>query len=165
MVAIGVLFVGKIITLSIVDRFKSNISGAKLFMIGAALIAPLPAMWAVSQDIYFIYALQFISGMTWACCEVGLSLIFFKDLRHDEKVPVTTVYNLLNSLAIIVGTLIGGKVLSSFGQNLQSYAVVFVAGSAARLLAAGSLYYFYKSSLQEEVPLIASASAATEQAS
>ena len=161
MVAIGLLFVGKIITLSIVDRFKSQMSGAKLFMIGAAAIAPLPAMWAVSHDIYFIYALQFVSGMTWACCEVGLSLIFFKDLRHDEKVPVTTVYNLLNSLAIIFGTFIGGKILASFGQNMHSYAFVFIAGSAGRLLAAWPLYRYYKATAQEAVPAVL----ATEQAS
>lgn len=161
MVAIGVMFVGKIITLSIIDKFKSHMSGAKLFMVGAAAIAPLPAMWAVSQDIYFIYALQFVSGMTWACCEVGLSLIFFKDLRHDEKVPVTTVYNLLNSLAIIFGTFIGGKILSVFGQNIHSYAFVFVAGSAGRLLAAWPLYRYYRAQVPQEVPVIA----ATEQAS
>ena len=163
MVAIGLLFVGKIITLSIIDRFKSYMSGSKLFMMGAAMIAPLPAMWAISQDIHFIYVLQFVSGMTWACCEVGLSLIFFKDLRHEEKVPVTTVYNLLNSLAIIVGTFIGGKILSSLGQNLHSYAFVFVAGSGGRLLAAWSLYRYYRSTQQTlETPLI---TPATEQAS
>lgn len=162
MVAIGILFVGKILTLSLVDRFKSSLSGAKLFMFGAAAIAPLPAMWAVSSDVTFIYALQFVSGMTWACVEVGLSLIFFKDLRQEEKVPVTTVYNLLNSLAIIVGTFVGGKILWYFGQqDFHSYAFVFVAGSVGRLASTWPLYRYFRAHSAEGIPVIATAEKAS----
>lgn len=162
MIAIGLLFVGKILTLALVDRFKASTSGAKLFMFGAATIAPLPAMWAVSSDITFIYILQFVSGMTWACVEVGLSLIFFKDLRQEEKVPVTTIYNLLNSVAIILGTFVGGKILWYFGQqDFHSYAFVFVAGAVGRLASTWPLYRYFRAQAGEYVPAISAAEKAS----
>lgn len=162
MIAIGLLFVGKILTLALVDRFKASTSGAKLFMFGAAAIAPLPVMWAVSSDITFIYILQFVSGMTWACVEVGLSLIFFKDLRQEEKVPVTTIYNLLNSIAIILGTFVGGKILWYFGQqDFHSYSFVFVAGAIGRLASTWPLYRYFRAQSAEYVPAISAAEKAS----
>ncbi len=152
MMAIGLMFVGKILALTIIDRFRSTTSGMRLFIFGAAAIAPLPAMWAVSQDLNFIYALQFVSGMSWACCEVGLSLVFFKDLKQEEKVPMTTIYNLLNSLAIIVGTFIGGKILWHFGEHGVSYVFMFVIGGLARLVSVWPIYRLVKS--QEMSPAL-----------
>lgn len=147
MTAIGILFVGKIIALLLIDKFRGNTSGFNLLVFGAGAIVPLPALWAVSSAPGFIFALQLVSGLAWAFVEVGLSLIFFKDLKQEEKVPVLTVYNLLNSLAIIVGTYIGGKILWLFGEKVTSYYAVFILGSVARGLGFVPLYRFIKTQL------------------
>lgn len=147
MSAIGILFVGKILALSLIDKYRGNTSGFSLLVFGAGAIVPLPAMWAFSSAPTFIFALQFVSGLAWACVEVGLSLIFFKDLKQEEKVPVLTVYNLLNSLAIIAGTYIGGKLLWYFGEKVTSYYAVFIMGSVARALGFVPLYGYVKSQL------------------
>ncbi|MEN0060374.1 MAG: permease, partial [Bdellovibrio sp.] len=132
MTAIGILFVGKILALMILDRYRTNISGFSLLLFGAAAIVPLPGLWSVSTHHVFILVLQLFSGLAWACVEVGLALIFFKDIKQEEKVPMLTVYNLLNSVAIILGTYIGGKVLWYFGEKLTSYHAVFLLGSFTR---------------------------------
>lgn len=88
----------------------------------------------MSEAFYFVVALQVLSGMGWACFEVGLALMFFQDLRQDEKVPVLTIYNLLNSVAIIVGTFLGAKFLSLLGEVKNSYWISFVVGSALRII-------------------------------
>jgi MFS family permease len=134
MVAIAALMFGKIISLSFMQRAKSNFDGFKIMMVGLVVISPLPAMWALSEAFYFVVALQILSGMGWACFEVGLSLVFFQDLRPDEKVPVLTIYNLLNSVAIIVGTFLGAKLLSLLGEAKSSYWILFAVGSALRII-------------------------------
>lgn len=147
MTAIGVLFVGKILTLVLIDRYRQHASGFSLLVLGAGSIVPLPALWAISSEMYFIFFLQLLSGMAWAFVEVGLSLIFFKDIKHEEKVPMLTVYNLLNSLAIIFGTYIGGKVLWALGEKVSSYYVVFVLGSVTRACGFYPLYLYVKNRL------------------
>ena len=144
MSAIGMMFVGKILSLMVIDRYRGNISGFRLLVFGAAAITPLPALWVVSSGTAYILALQFVSGLFWAFVEVGLSLIFFKDLKQEEKVPVLTVYNLLNSLAIILGTYLGGKILWVFGEQVQSYYMVFIAGTLSRWAAFVPLYRYIK---------------------
>ncbi|WP_373999530.1 MFS transporter [Bdellovibrio bacteriovorus] len=144
MVAIALLFVGKIIALSAIEKFRGKTSGFNLLLFGAGAIVPLPAMWALSSGAGFIYFLQLISGFAWAFVEVGLSLIFFKDLKQEEKVPVLTVYNLLNSVAIILGTYMGGKVLWFLGEKVTSYYAVFILGSVSRGLGFLPLYLLLK---------------------
>ena len=145
MVAIAMFFAGKVLTLLILENFKKPSSGFQLLLFGAAFIVPLPAFWVVGTSQEVIYMIQVASGLGWACIEVGLSLIFFKDLKHQEKVPVLTVYNLLNSLAIIFGTYIGGKCLWYMGENKQGYDAVFILGSVARLVGFFPLYLYARS--------------------
>lgn len=165
MSAIGVLFIGKIMALTLIDRFRGHTSGFSLLIFGAGAIVPLPAMWAVSSHSYYIFALQLVSGLAWAFVEVGLSLIFFKDLKQEEKVPVLTVYNLLNSLAIILGTYVGGKFLWFFGEKITSYYMVFVLGSVARFVGFIPLYLFVKNHLFKTQTDLSSTSPQAERAS
>ncbi len=144
MVAIGTLFIGKILALLLIDRYRGDTSGFRLLTVGAAAIVPAPALWALSSSAVFICGLQLYSGMAWALVEVGLALIFFKDLKNEEKIPVLTVYNLLNSLAIIIGTYIGGKVLWAFGEKITSYYAVFILGTLVRGLSFLPLYNFVR---------------------
>lgn len=144
MVATALLFVGKALTTMVMERFKKSVSGLSLFIFGAATISPLPLLWAMSGTVHFIYALQLVSGLLWAFVEVGLALIFFKDLKHEEKVPVLTVYNLLNSAAIIFGTYIGGKLLWYFGERFISYQYLFAIAGVGRMSAFVPLYWMAK---------------------
>lgn len=134
MIAIAAFMVGKIISLSVLQSFKTNFDGFKVMTAGLVLVSPLPALWALSESYSYIVALQIVSGMGWACIEIGLSLLFFKDLRQDEKVPVLTIYYLLNSLAIIVGTFLGARVLSYFGEDKHVYWGLFAGGAMLRVI-------------------------------
>jgi MFS family permease len=130
--AIAALMIGKIISLSFMQKAKSNFDGFKVMMLGLVLISPLPALWALNEAFYFVVGLQILSGMGWACFEVGLALVFFQDLRQEEKVPVLTIYNLLNSVAIIVGTFLGARFLHMMGEVKNSYWILFVVGASLR---------------------------------
>ena len=133
MFAIAALMSGKIISLSLVQKWKHGLNGFHLLVAGAALVSPMPALWALSQNYTYVIALQILGGMAWAMFEVGLSLIFFRDLRQSEKIPVLTMYNLLNSVAIIAGTFLGGHLLHWMGSEKTSYEVLYVVGAALRV--------------------------------
>lgn len=147
MIAIALLFVGKAVMLSGIDRFRGDTSGFKLFMYGSAAVVPSPFLWAICSTPTSIYVLQFFSGFAWAFVEVGLALIFFKDLKASEKIPILTVYNLLNSVAIILGTYLGVKMLLLVGENMTGYHTVFVLGGVARLSGFIPLFYYIKTHL------------------
>lgn len=151
MIATALLFIGKAFTTVAIEKFKGSTSGLNLFIFGAATIAPLPMLWAVSDTVEFIYALQLVSGLLWAFVEVGLALIFFKDLKHEEKVPILTVYNLLNSVAIILGTYVGGKILWLLGEQFSSYQVLFALAGVARFGGFLPLYFMAKAKADSSI--------------
>ncbi|MFZ4403493.1 MAG: MFS transporter [Pseudobdellovibrionaceae bacterium] len=138
MISIAMLFLGKMITLRILQN--KNTSGLKLFLLGAALISVLPLGWLFSSHYYWVVFLQFISGLFWACVEVGLSLIFFRDMSDQEKVPLMTIYNFLNAVAIVVGTGLGAGILYYGQSSLGSYYYLFAIGSFGRILFAAILH-------------------------
>lgn len=144
MVAIASLFFGKIFALQLVNRFGKALSPQKIFLVGAVSIAPLPMFWAASTSHFYIFGLQFVSGMCWALVEVGLSLIFFKDLKESEKVSFTIAYNFLNSLAIIVGTTVGAQLLFWLGSQITAYKILFFVGGFFRILFCGPLFALSK---------------------
>lgn len=131
--AIACLFLGKIISLSVIQKSKQNFDGFRVFMMGLIFMSPTPLLWAFNAHYAYILGLQMVSGMALACFEVGLSLIFFQDLKQEEKVPVVTVYNLLNSVAIICGTFIGGQLLTSLGANPHRFWALYLTGGALRM--------------------------------
>lgn len=140
MIAIAALMLGKITALALVSRRAKEIGGLRLFIFGALTVSPGPALWWVSTSYGFVLALQFVSGMAWACLEVGLSLIFVRDLKAEEKVPILTIYNLLNAGSIILGTLCGGWLLSLLGENPRGYWILFALGGGLRILFVGPLF-------------------------
>lgn len=139
MKALASLFVGKIVALWFIENKKNKISGFDLLKLGLLTVSPLPALWALSTNYYLTLLLQFSSGMAWACLEVGLLLVFFKDLKSDEKIPFLTFYNLLNSMGIIFGTGLGAIFLKLGPSEIQTYFILFILGSTLRCLAAWPL--------------------------
>ncbi|MBX3041326.1 MAG: MFS transporter [Bdellovibrionaceae bacterium] len=133
MIAIAALMIGKMTALAFVSKAKTPKRGLHWLILGVATVSPLPALWAVSTNYAFILALQFVNGMTWAGIEVGLSLIFFKDLTPKEKVPILTIYNLLNAASIILGTLLGGFILELSGDITTGYLTLFILGAVSRV--------------------------------
>ncbi|MBX2989436.1 MAG: MFS transporter [Bdellovibrionaceae bacterium] len=134
MVAIAALMLGKIAALAVLNRRPERGGGLGLFILGVVAVSPLPILWSVSTNGLFILGLQFVSGAALASMELGLSLIFFRDLKAEEKVAVLTVYNLLNALSIILGTAIGGVLLGLLGESVRGYLVLFAFGGIARVV-------------------------------
>lgn len=132
--AIASLMIGKIIALTGLHRARANFDGFQMMIAGLVVMAPMPAMWALSEAYPYVVGLQILSGMGLACFETGLSLIFLRDLRQEEKVPVITVYNLLNSLAIVVGTFVGAQFLELLGAHKTVYWALFASGATLRLI-------------------------------
>lgn len=138
MIAIAALMAGKIVALTLMSwrpmGGTSTAGGFKLFMWGVIAVSPGPALWVVATAYPAALILQFVSGMAWAALEVGLSLIFFKDLSAQEKVPILTIYNVFNAVSIILGTLIGGWLLTMLGETVNGYLMLFFIGGVLRMI-------------------------------
>lgn len=133
MIALVALLVGKILASFWLEKNKSNLSAFQIFSFGVIAICPAPLGWILSGNLIYIVGLQILSGFAWGLYEVGLTLIFFNNLRSDEKVSSITIYNLINSVGIIVGTLLGALFLNATSLDHLHYVMLFAAAAFFRL--------------------------------
>lgn len=134
-ILIGVSYLAKFITLPWWGRL-AHITGAhRLLWIGTLGLVPLAAGWVVSENYVWLLVLQAAAGTAWAAYELALVLLFFETIPETERTSLLTLYNVANSLALAIGSLIGAAILNGFGISTSSYLLVFAASTIGRALA------------------------------
>lgn len=149
MAILACLLVSKIIAMGLMTKLVQRFGLKKVFLVGALGLSPLPGLWMASTDFYFMMFLQMLSGFFWAFYEVGLSVTFFNELERQDKIPVLTVYNVFSCAAMLLGTLLGGKLLLLLGENLQGYWFLFATGAALRTFVI--VYFWLRSRKYEDL--------------
>jgi MFS family permease len=104
-------------TLTIWGRVAKKTGARSLLWIGGIGIVPLSAGWLLSQHLAWLMMLQIIGGVFWAAYELAFFLLFFESIAEEERTSVLTLYNLLNTMAWVGGSLIGGVILFSFDSS------------------------------------------------
>ena len=117
--------------------------------IGGLTIVPLSGCWLasdlfsgiawtiggveISAQILCIAAIQFISGITWAAYELAMALLFLHGIPRQQRTSLLTLYHFGNSVAMVLGGLIGLAVLRLLGEGHGTYMTLFLLSSVMRL--------------------------------
>ena len=133
MLLLGTAFLAKAIALPKMGLWAHRFGPKSLLWIGGIGIVPLPALWLVSTGTVYLLALQIMGGVVWACYEFATFLLLFETIPDEERTSVLTSFNLLNAVAIAVGSAAGGLLLGLAGEGRSAYMFLFLASSAGRL--------------------------------
>ncbi len=125
-------FVGKMLSLPWAGRFANRFGSDRLLWVGSLGIVPISALWFVSQELWFLGCLQILSGLVWGCYELAMLLQFFRQIPVERRIAVLTIYNVGNSAAMVLGTLLGALILNRFNRSFDGYLLVFVASGCCR---------------------------------
>jgi MFS family permease len=134
-ILLGVSYVAKIICLPAWGRLAHRMGAYRLLWIGAIGVAPLAGGWVVSANYYWLLGLQVFAGAAWAAYELALVLLFFEAIHESERTSLLTLYNVANSAALAMGSLIGAALLKSVGVSIVGYLCVFAASTLLRTAA------------------------------
>lgn len=128
-------FVAKIIALPACGRLAAMFGARRLLWIGGIGIMPCSGLWLYAESFWALALVQFFAGAVWAAYELAMFLLFFESVRREERTSILTVFNLANSVALAVGSIIGGCLLKYFGECRESYLFLFAVSSFARAAA------------------------------
>lgn len=126
----GVVVVARILSASYWGNIARIFGNRRALQVSAVLLVPLAGMWSLSDSFIFLILLQLLAGFAWAGFELLVMLSFFDTTDEQTRARVLSIYNLLNGIAIVAGSLLGGLLLELTGP--QGYLWVFVASSALR---------------------------------
>ncbi len=128
-------FIGKMLALPWAGRFANRFGSDRLLWIGSIGIVPVSALWFLSNNLWWLAVIQIVSGLVWGCYELAVLLQFFRQIPGERRVAVLTLYNLGNSTAMVLGTVIGGVLLNLLGRGTDAYLTLFVASGCMRFFA------------------------------
>ncbi len=129
---ISTAFAAKVITLSLLGRVATRFGPKRLLWAGGVALVPISGMWLVSGSLSWLLVVQACAGVAWATYELAFFLLFFDSMAIHERTAMLTVYNWVNSIAFVVGALIGGAILQVLGANHTAYLTIFAVSSVAR---------------------------------
>jgi len=133
MLLIAVSFVAKMIALPALGNLAHRWGAQRLLWFGGIGIIPMSGLWLVSTSIPWLILVQFAGGVAWAAYELGMFLIFFETIPRHERTSILTLYNVANAMAMAIGSLFSGALLSAMGDSPGSYLMLFGLSSVARL--------------------------------
>ncbi len=127
-------FASRIAVLPALAHWSHARGSLVIFRLSAIGIVPLPLFWLVSDNFVYLLGLQLVSGVVWGGLEFSTMMSFFETLEDRDRASVLTLFNFLNTIAMIVGTMCGAVAFRAAIPGISSFALLFVASSAARLL-------------------------------
>lgn len=122
----------RIIVLPALGRIAHRLGAVRLLCIGGVGIVPLALLWAFSGNFWYLMAIQAAAGASWAAYELATLLLIFETVRETERTSIMTSYNVLNSLAIVLGSFMGGALLLVWGEHVRTYVAIFTLSTVAR---------------------------------
>jgi MFS family permease len=126
-------FVSRVAVLPLLGRLAERGRAARVLRLGALGIAPLPALWLVSDDFGYLLVLQAVAGCAWAAVELATLLVFFDGLEQETRTSVLAFYNVGSAAAVALGSLLGAGLFSALGADATAYAALFAVSSIARM--------------------------------
>jgi len=131
--ALAVSFAAKAISAPLWGRVAHRYGARTLLIVGGIAVIPMSALWLLTTNAYGLFLIQVFAGIGWAAYELGFFLMFFENIRPQERMGVLSVYNLGFAAATVVGSLIGGACLIIGGRNPAAYLTLFALSSILRL--------------------------------
>lgn len=112
----------------IVDRY----GGRKVLSICAWGLPMSTLLWVFSHNIWYLIAIQLYSGWCWAGYEIAAFSLMYDNTSRQNRATLISYYNVMNGIAIIMGSLIGG-IIVHYSHFLNSkYLLIFAISGLAR---------------------------------
>lgn len=136
---ISLAFVAKVASTGLWAGLAEKHGSPRILWFGGLGLVPLAAMWMVSGSIWWIAAIQLVSGFAWAAYELGVFLTLVDCVPRVIRTRMLTYYNFASSIAICIGAVAGASLLTRYGSCIETYYVLFGVSSFGRLICLGLL--------------------------
>lgn len=105
----------------------------RTLQVAATLLIPLSSLWVVSHNLLYLVTLQLYAGFAWSGFELLAILSFFDCTTEANRARVLALYSLLNGIAMVTSSVIGGVILRTLGPS--GYPVIFIGSTMLRAAA------------------------------
>jgi MFS family permease len=131
-------YLAKIAFYPLIAKIVRKVGAYRAMWVAAIGVSPMPIFWFWTPDLWSLVLSQVFAGFAWGTFELSSALLVFDRIDQKERLRILTFYNLLNAVAVVGGSLIGGAMLK-YWEIGEAYRYVFIASATARLLSIAAL--------------------------
>ncbi|MFN3909895.1 MAG: MFS transporter [Candidatus Anstonellaceae archaeon] len=119
--------------------------GHKAVLVSTTIIISLiPILWIFVKEPFFIFLINMLTGIAWSGFDMVTFLYLLWPKEKEVKILYTSFIQLVRGASTVIGSLIGGILLTFFEQNFDkffSFYLIFILSSLLRTL---SIFLFHK---------------------
>jgi len=123
----------------------SDAFGNRLILVATGAVIPfLPSLWLISENFWYLLAVQFVAGSAWGGFSLSAGNFLYDLVPAEKRVTYLAVHNVMAAVGVFCGALLGSLVavlaedgvLPGTTHFSHVLFMVFVVSTLARLLVA-----------------------------
>lgn len=127
--------ISKIVALPRLGHLIQRIGARRMLELCAFGIVPLPILWAASDSLVWLIALQVYAGVVWGGFELGMLMTLFDVDDEAERTTLQVAFSGLQAVSTAAASMLGGALLAGLGADHDAYVWLFGISTVARLAA------------------------------
>lgn len=133
--AIGSLsYFGRVFMFKILQKWAKSRQVNSILLLATLGISTSPLLWAISQNYWWICAIEFLSGCYWAGFELSTILLYFQKIDDRERTSVITYITFLNTSGMLLGSLLGALFMKLLPVGMDLYLTLFIVSTFLRII-------------------------------
>jgi MFS family permease len=135
-----------LIFLPLVGKFSDKYGNASLLNLAGVFFTITPMMWIFLQNPILIAIIpQLLNGIANAAFGIGFSNYMYANVDVKVRADAVARVNLLSGVGVVLGSLVGGFLLSHFVGTSKIFFIVFLVATVCR----GAVSAFFLSNLHD----------------
>ena len=108
----------------------SDVFGNRLILITTGSIIPvLPALWLVSDNFWYLLAVQIVSGLNWAGFSLSAGNFLYELVPSERRSRYMAFHNVLTAFAVFGGGMLGALSIGALSQHSEALGWLWSGGS------------------------------------
>lgn len=112
MIVVGSATLGNFLSLSFWGRHADRVGNRRVLVLTSWLVPLIPLLWALNHELYFLIPVQLLSGFSWAGFNLASTNFLYDATSTEERMTCLSFFNVANGLALSLGALIGGYLVT-----------------------------------------------------
>jgi MFS family permease len=116
-------------------RYGDRGGNLRVLRIAGWGIAILPALWLISQKLWFGILIQFVAGCFWGGFNLIINNFLMEAVSSEKRIRCISYFNVMNNFSVLCGAVLGGFLLHRLPLiSGYSFLALFLLSCVARML-------------------------------
>lgn len=128
-------FIARSFSYALAERYATRFGIEKVWGAGTLLVAPIPIVWILWPNYYFLLAMQLVAGFAWGWFEIGQTLNLIRRYPTENRSIILTLTNVIAAFGMLAGFEVGTYLWHLGATKLESYTWIMSTSTVLRTLA------------------------------